>query len=256
MCTFTTASSTSVGGRRIDLTTGRSLPLTSGHEIAGEVVEIGSTAAGVAVGDVRVVYPWLGCGDCTVCAAGNEHLCASSLALGVVRDGGFADHVVVPHPRYLFDLGSVDPTLACTYTCSGLTAYGALMKVREKATGHYLLVIGAGGVGSAALSLVPSLRSLEDTSVIVVDIDDTRLAAASDAGADVVLNATSGDTAKRIRTLTAGGVRAAIDFVGSTDSSSLGIGSLAQGGELVVVGLFGGALPLPLPLLPLKQLWA
>lgn len=238
-------------GRRVDLSRGRSLPLTLGHEIAGEVVALGSTAASVAVGDVRVVYPWLGCGECAVCAAGAEHLCAAPRALGVVRDGGFADHVIVPHSRYLFDLTSVDPALACTYACSGLTAYGALEKVRDTVAGRHLLVIGAGGVGSAALSLV---RSIVQTTVIVVDVDDARLEVASDAGADAVLNATSSDTGKQIRTMSDGGVAAAIDFVGGSESASLGIGALAQGGELVVVGLFGGSLPLPLPLLPLKQL--
>ena len=139
-------------GRRVDLSKGRELPLTLGHEISGEIVAIGPTCTGVSVGDQRVVYPWLGCRMCAVCTDGQEHLCASPRSLGVVLDGGFADHVIVPHVRYLFDLSAVDPALACTYACSGLTAYSALMKVKAVAAGRHVLLIGAGGVGLAALS--------------------------------------------------------------------------------------------------------
>ena len=206
---------------------------------------------GVTVGDLRVVYPWLGCGVCAACAAGNEHVCPSGEALGVVRDGGFATHVIVPHARYLFDLAAVEPTLACTYACSGLTAYSALSKVRGAAAGRDLLLIGAGGVGLAAVNLV---RALVDARVIVVDMDASRLESASVAGADVVLSTASKGTAKQIRDMTHGGVAAAIDFVGSPSSSELGIATLAQGAELVVVGLFGGALSLALPMVPLRQL--
>ena len=156
-------------GRRLDLTKGRELPLTLGHEIAGTVVATGSDATDVAVGDRRVVYPWIGCGDCETCAAGDEHLCATPRPLGVILAGGFADHVLVPHLRYLFDYGPVDVTLACTYACSGLTAYSTLAKTtsRERGDPPQLLIIGVGGVGFAALSLAPSLvRSSSPTSTM------------------------------------------------------------------------------------------
>ena len=149
----------------------------------------------MSVGDRRVVYPWLGCRACQICADGDEHLCNRPQALGVVLDGGFADHLVVPHSRYLFDFGDVEDRLACTYACSGLTAYNAVMKVRAKATGRALLVIGAGGVGCAAIGLA---GALVDTTVIVADIDDARLHAASAIGADEVVNTTAGDAAKQV----------------------------------------------------------
>ena len=238
-------------GKRLDLSRGCELPLTLGHEIAGEVVAVGPMCHEASVGDRRVVYPWFGCRECQVCAEGDEHLCARPNALGVVRDGGFSDHVVVPDPRYLFDFGETEDKLACTYACSGLTAYSAVMKVRDSASGRHLLLIGAGGVGFAAISLV---RSLVDTTLIVADIDDTRLQTAADAGADEVVNVSAGNAAKQIRTLTDGGVAAAVDFVGSTETSGLALKVLGQGGVLIVVGLFGGAARLPLPLFPLKQL--
>ncbi len=82
------------------------LPLAMGHETVGEVLALGPMQAqGVAVGEARLIYPWIGCGVCEVCRAGDENLCPSKpRCLGVHCDGGYADHIVVPHPRYLLDL--------------------------------------------------------------------------------------------------------------------------------------------------------
>ena len=237
-------------GKRLDLSRGRELPLTLGHEIAGTVVALGSDARGVEAGARRVVYPWIGCDACPTCAAGQEHLCPQSQALGVMRHGGFSDHVLVPHPRYLLAFGDRPATLACTYGCSGLTAYGAVRKVQGRVDGRPLVIIGLGGVGFAALRLA---QAVTNASVIAVDVDEATLAAAADAGATVV-DARADDVVKQIRRLTDGGAPAAIDFVGAETTATLGLGVLATGGLLVVVGLFGGQLKTALPLLPLRSL--
>ncbi len=238
--------------RRLDLTGGRELPFTLGHEIAGAVVACGPDAAGVAVGDRRVVYPWIGCGGCPTCNAGDEHLCGAPRALGVTRAGGFADHVLVPHARYLFDPGPVGAAPAATCACSGLTAFGALRKVAARAP-HlpHLLLVGLGGVGMAALGLAPSVVAAE---MIAADVDAAKLDAAAARGAAGTVDASAADAVKQVRRRTGGGASAAIDFVGSAQSAAFALGALAPGGTLVVVGLFGGALKLSLPLLPLKQL--
>ena len=239
-------------GRRLDLTGGRDLPFTLGHEIAGVVVARGPGAAGVAVGERRVVYPWIGCGGCPTCDGGDEHLCGAPRALGITRAGGFADHVLVPHARYLFDAGTVAVARAATCACSGLTAYGALRKVaaRRDPVPH-LLLVGLGGVGMAALGLAPSVVTAD---LLAADVDPARLEAARGRGAAWTVDAGAADAAKQVRRRTGGGASAAIDFVGSPQSAALALGALAPGGTLVVVGLFGGALRLSLPLLPLKQL--
>ena len=237
-------------GKRLDLSKGRELPLTLGHEIAGTVVALGPAAGGVEVGARRVVYPWIGCGGCPTCQAGQEHLCARSRALGVTRPGGFSDHVLVPHPRYLFDFGDRPVTLACTYACSGLTAYGAVRKVLSRVEGQPLVIIGLGGVGFAALRLAQAVTT---ASIIAVDVDRETLQAAAETGAAVV-DARADDAATQIRRLTDGGAPAAIDFVGAETSAALGLRTLATGGLLVVVGLFGGQLRAALPLLPLRNL--
>ena len=238
------------GGRRLDLSKGRTLPLTLGHEIAGVAIACGPDAGGVDPGARYVAYPWIGCGGCDTCGSGHEHLCPQPRALGVTRAGGFSDHVLVPHPRYLFDVGDLPVTLACTYACSGLTAFGAVRKVRAQVDGRTLVIIGLGGVGFAALQLA---QALTDASIVVSDIDDATLHAAAEAGAEVV-DARAPDAARRIRRATGGGAAAVIDFVGSETSAALGLGVLATGGLLVVVGLFGGELRASLPLWPLRNL--
>ncbi len=237
------------GGKRLDLSRGRELPLTLGHEIAGTVVAKGPDAA-VDLGARRVVYPWIGCGVCHLCTGGQEHMCAESRALGITRDGGFADHVLVPDVRYLFEFGDRPITLACTYACSGLTAYGAVKKVRPRAEGRYLVIIGLGGVGFAALRLA---QVVTGAILIAVDVDPSTLRAAADAGA-VPVNARDDDAVAQIRSLTGGGAPAAIDFVGAETSANLGFRALSTGGFLVIVGLFGGQLTASLPLWPLRSL--
>ncbi len=219
-----------------------------GHEIYGEVVALGPAAEGLAVGDRRVVFPWIGCGDCPTCARGEEHLCTPGRALGIVAPGGFADHVLAPHPRYLFDCGPVSGALAATYACSGLTAYGALKKVGAIRPGDEIVIIGAGGVGMMAIQIARSAMGIDP---IVVDIDEARLRAARDLGASRTWNAGEARAAKQIRKAT-GGALAALDFVGNEATVNFGLGCLRKGGALVVVGLYGGALRLPIPFLPMN----
>lgn len=236
-----------------DLGNGKTLPaggpgMVLGHEISGTVVATGPETVGVALGDRCVVYPWIGCGQCTVCDAGEEHLCADGRVLGFQRAGGFADHVLVPHARYLLPIGDLPPSLACTYACSGLTAYSALKKVGELSAGESLVIVGAGGVGLNAIHLAPIVTGVQP---IVVDIKDDRLAAAKSAGAVDTVNAADATASKQLSRLTNGGAAAALDFVGSEASSQLAQRSLRKGGKLVIVGLFGGTFSMPLPMIPL-----
>ena len=238
------------GGKRLDLAKGRELPLTLGHEIAGTVVALGPEAHDIEVGARRVVYPWIGCGDCGFCVAGQEQLCPHSGALGVVRDGGFSDHVVVPHSRYLFDFGEQPINLACTYACSGLTAYSAVRKAQPRVEGRQLVIIGLGGVGLAALGLT---QVLTGAAVVGVDVDEAALQAAAETGATVV-DGSDKEAVKHIRRATGGGAPAVIDFVGAETTARLGFNALASGGLLVLVGLFGGQICASLPLWPLRSL--
>ncbi len=237
-------------GRKLDVSASRTLPFTLGHEIAGRVAAIGDSVTGVEVGERVVAFPWIGCGDCNFCAHDREHLCLQSRALGTHVDGGFADQVVVPHERYLFGYGDRHATLAATYGCSGLAAFSALLKVKEFVQRH-IVIIGAGGVGLAALRIAAALYNAH---CIVVDIDEAKLEAATALGATHTVNGSHKSSVRELRTLTGGGCTAVMDFVGSEASATQGFRLVAKSGILVVVGLFGGSLQVPLPLLSLKDL--
>jgi D-arabinose 1-dehydrogenase-like Zn-dependent alcohol dehydrogenase len=228
-------------GQKLDLSRGIALPHTLGHEIAGSVIALGPAASGVAVGDVRVAYPWIGCGQCNVCATGHEELCAAPRVLGLQRSGGFADHVLVPDARYLVDPGVLPPAQACTYACAGITAYAALKKAAPLAAGDTLLVIGAGGVGLSGVRVARRLYPHAD--IVVAEVDASKADLARAAGAREVIDPAAADAAKALVKATRGGVAAAIDFVGSGASFAFGLGVLRKGGRLVCVGLFGGAAP-------------
>jgi alcohol dehydrogenase/propanol-preferring alcohol dehydrogenase len=229
------------GDAKLDMTRALQPPRTLGHEIAGTVLAVGPEATGVQVGDRRVVFPWIGCGSCSLCQAGNEHLCNSPRALGIHRDGGFADHVVVPHPRYLLDFGSLEEEQACTYACSGLTAYSALKKVAPLGPRDPLLIIGAGGVGLSGIRLA---RQMFETPPIVVELDPAKWDIAREAGAGQVIDPKADGALKSLVKATGGGVAAAIDFVGAAATFNFGFGALRKAGKLVCVGLFGGSTPI------------
>ena len=134
-----------------------------GHENIGEVVEIGPQARGVAVGDRRLVHPWMGCGECAVCRRGDEQLCNAPRALGITVDGGYATHVLVPHPRYLMDVEGIPHGIACALMCSGLTGYGAIKKTIPHLRAGPLLIVGLGG-GKLCLSPTASTHLIVDVT--------------------------------------------------------------------------------------------
>jgi propanol-preferring alcohol dehydrogenase len=240
------------GGRRFHMSErGMKLPHTLGHEIAGEVVAFGPKARGVKKGQKRLVYPWIGCGDCGVCEDGDENLCLAPRYLGVQRAGGYSDHVLVPHPRYLLDMGKLTPAEAAPYACSGLTTYSALRKFGPTLKARPVVIIGAGGLGLMCLSI---LKAMKGKGAIVVDIDPAKRDAALKMGAIAAVDGAASDAVAKIKEAAKGPVWAAIDLVGSPATAQLGIDSLTKGGKLVIVGLFGGQITLPLPTIPQRAL--
>ena len=227
-------------------------PLTMGHEIVGEVVALGPDARGVKPGDKRLVHPWIGCGDCAVCRRGEEQLCLTPRFLGVQKPGGYADHVLVPHARYLLDLGKLTPAQAAPYACSGITTFGALKRVGEAVFREQpILILGAGGLGLMCLTL---LKALGGHGAVVADIDPKKRDAAMKAGALAAVDAAAPDAVKQVQAAAKAPIGAAIDFVGASNTARLGIDVLAKGGKYVIVGLFGGDITLSLPLLPMRAI--
>lgn len=239
------------GGARLPL--GLPLPHTLGHEVAGEVIAFGPDAKGVELGQHRALYSWIGCGDCPACNRGEENYCNRPRNLGCSAGigGGYASHVVVPHPRYLIDYGATPPALAATYMCSGLTAYGAMKKVPTPGPGDEVLIVGAGGVGMMGVQFA---KHLFGKGPLVADIDEGRLQAAMGAGAKAVYNTKDPDAVKQLMADTNGGALGVVDFVGSEATFAFCTQAVRRGGKVVIVGLFGGAMGMPIPMFPIRAL--
>lgn len=240
------------GGKVMNLTDrGLSLPIAMGHEIIGRVVKLGPDATGVKVGDIRIVFPWVGCGTCAACQADEDNMCLNNKSLGVYQHGGYATHVVAPHPRHLVDPGNLDPAVAATYACSGITVFSAIKKVMPLPADEPIVLIGAGGLGLNALAV---LKALKHRNVVVVDISAEKRAAAEAAGATKTVDGAAEDVVKRIIAACGAQPIAIIDLVNGTATARTAFASLRKGGKLVQVGLFGGELSLPLPLMPIRAL--
>jgi D-arabinose 1-dehydrogenase-like Zn-dependent alcohol dehydrogenase len=219
-------------------------PFTPGHEPFGVVEALGPRARGVKVGQKKLIYPWIGCGKCAVCKAGQDNYCVSgSRFLGVNRPGAYSTHVLVPGPKYLLDTAGIDDSFAATLACSAVTAYSAANKLPKLDKGDTVAVLGCGGLGLIAISV---LKARSKAAIVGCDIDDAKLAAAKKLGAKKTVDTRAADALQQMQ-----GIAAAIDFVGSPATASLGIAALRKGGRYVLCGLYGGELTHPLP--PIAQ---
>jgi len=239
------------GGRTISMSERIRFPLVMGHETSGEIVAMGSDATGVEVGSRHLVCGWIGCGSCAFCLDGDENLCTAPQFLGVNQDGGYADYIIVPHPRYLIDLKGLDPVAAAPLSCSGLTTYSALKKAGKRLFENRILLIGAGGLGLMALNL---LERMGGKGAVVLETDPARRAAALKAGAVAAIDPRADKLDEQVRAAMGGPIHFALDLVGSGETTGFAFNILDKGGKLVVVGLFGGAMQLPVPLLPSRVL--
>lgn len=232
------------GGKKFFLKDrGVTLPRALGHEILGSVEKLGPDAEQLPIGASRIVYPWVGCQTCRRCEDGDDNLCLKQQTRGVFTDGGFAQYITVPHAKYLVEYGNVDPAVACTYGCSGLTVLSCIQKIMPLKPQDPVLLIGAGGLGLAGIAM---LKAMGHEKIVCCDITPEKRQAALDAGATGVFDSTAPEAAK-VAIETAGEPYfAALDFVNTTRTAELGMSSLAKGGKLVAVGILGGELNISL----------
>jgi propanol-preferring alcohol dehydrogenase len=224
-------------------------PFTLGHENAGWVHAVGDGVTSVAVGDAVAVYgPW-GCGRCARCRLGIEIYCEDLMSApvpggggGLGLDGGMADYLLVPDARHLLPLpAGLDPVHAAPLTDAGLTPYHAVRRSWSKLPpGSTALVIGVGGLGHLGVQV---LKATTAARVIAVDPRDEALDLAERCGADLVLRPGDG-TVDTVRAATGGhGADVVLDFVGSESTLALGAAAARQLGDLTIVGIAGGVLP-------------
>jgi D-arabinose 1-dehydrogenase-like Zn-dependent alcohol dehydrogenase len=230
------------------------LPHTLGHEIEGEVVAIGPDVKDVKVGQRFAAFPWIGCGKCPSCLRGEENLCVGGprqLGCSSGVAGGYATHCMVPHPKYLIDYGKTDPALGAAYMCSGLTAYSAMKRVGALGPDDQVLVLGVGGVGMMGVQFA---KAMFHKGPLAADIDDGKLDAAKKAGASAVYNTKDPEAAKKLMADTKGGAYAVVDFVGSEKSFAFASQAVRRGGKVIIVGLFGGGMAMPIPMFPFRTI--
>ena len=228
----------------------RQRPITLGHENAGVIEAVGAQVTDLQPGDGVAVFGAWGCGACPQCERGEDNLCLRPVFPGVTVDGGWAEKLLVPHPRNLVKLEDLDPVIAAPLTDAALTPYRAVRKLLSRlGPGRTLAVIGVGGLGHMALQIVRALAPA--TTVVAVDLSEDKLAMASELGADHCV-AAAADVGATIQALTGGGADAVIDFVGNDASLANAAASLAVGGKLVIVGIAGGTLNFSFWKMPLE----
>jgi D-arabinose 1-dehydrogenase-like Zn-dependent alcohol dehydrogenase len=232
------------GGRRFHMSErGMHPPVTLGHEPFGTVIAAGPQAAAAPLGKDRLVCPWIGCGQCARCREGQDNHCMAPRWIGIQRAGGYADHLLVAHPRYLVDADGIDPAWAATLACSGLTTFSAVSKLAPIPREEWVAVLGAGGLGLMAIGM---LRALGHANIVVVDIDATKFSAARQAGAAASVEANAPDAAKKLQEIAGGPLYGAVDLVGAASTATLALGPLRKGGRVILVGLYGGEIPISL----------
>lgn len=206
-------------------------PLILGHEIAGRVVEMGSSVRDLQFGDF-VGVPWIhwSCGQCEFCLAGNENLCPRQKITGITVDGGYAEFVKAPASHVLKIPGGLSPVDAAPLFCAGLTVYRALKKAGPL-MGRRLAVFGIGGLGHVAVQLGKYFGA----EVTAIDISDAKLELARALGASDVLNAASTDVAKQLRR--SGGIHVSLVSSGAKAAYDMAFYCLRPTGTLLVVGL-------------------
>ncbi|MBD3656982.1 MULTISPECIES: alcohol dehydrogenase [Marinobacter] len=239
-------------GRKLDLgERGIKLPVTLGHEVVGTVVSMGEKVEEVSVGQQKLIYPWIGCGECSVCQRGEENLCTKPGSLGVFKPGGYSEYILVPHQRYLESLGSLNPANASLLACSGLTTFSAIKKIQPVHNEEFVVVVGCGGLGQLAIKTLV-LSGIEN--VIAVDVSEEKREIAKSSGAKFAFDPRDEKIAELVAEAGNGNCIAVLDFVGNDQTMEFGLGVLRKGGKFVAVGLHGGEIRYPIPFLITKAI--
>jgi NAD+-dependent secondary alcohol dehydrogenase Adh1 len=213
---------------------GVKLPYTPGHENAGWVHEIGSAVTNVAVGDTVIVHPFISCGLCGPCRAGDDMHCLNGSFPGINRDGGFADFLQTSARSVVKLAPGLEPKDIAALADAGLTAIHAVKKaIGLLGPGTHAVVIGAGGLGHIGIQC---LKAMTPAEIIVLDPSDPALALARELGADHTVKV-DGTQVDKVMELTDGlGAEAIIDFVGEKGAIEDGVAMVRDGGFYYVIG--------------------
>lgn len=209
------------------------LPLTLGHEIAGDVVSIGKNVKVFKVKDKVVLANVIACGKCEYCKSGRENLCADLDQIGFTADGGYAEYVKTKEQTLVELPENVSYEVGSILTCAAASCYHAIVDIAQAKKGETILLNGFGGLGSNALQIAKHLG----LKVIAVDVAKDKLKMAAELGAEKTIDATSQNVQEETKKFTNNnGVDIAIEFVGRSKTIENAFKSLGKTGRLVFVG--------------------
>lgn len=210
-------------------------PLVPGHEFSGEVVQVGSAVRDVAVGDLVSGEGHIVCGTCRNCRAGRRQMCIRTKGLGVQRDGAFAEYLTLPGTNVWVHHGTVDPEVGALFDPLGNAVHTALT---FPVVGEDVLVTGCGPIGLMAIAVA---RHAGARFVVGTDVSATRLAMATDMGADLGVD---------VRDDPAAAIRAAQHTLGMREGFDVGfemsgaptalpsmVANMNHGGRIAMLGL-------------------
>lgn len=217
----------------VDGTTAAAYPVVLGHEVAGTVAALGPDADGIATGTRVSMLPYVGCGQCGRCRAGQLQACAQRQVLGVNRPGGQADYLVVPVSCLVALPDGVPAAIGAIVADAVATPFHAIRRSGVKA-GETAVVLGLGGLGMHAVQLLVDVVGAE---VIAVDPRPAARARAAELGARLVLDAGDRTVVDAVVAETRGGADVAFDLVGSPGLVSTALRCLRPQGTCVVVGI-------------------
>ncbi len=218
------------------------LPFIPGHEAIGIVVALGAGVTLVKEGD-RVGVPWLysACGHCEYCLSAWETVCGEAQFGGYTKNGGFAEYVLAD-PQYVAHIPQgMDPKEAAPVICAGITTYKGIKETGAR-PGEWIAISGCGGLGHMAIQYAKAMG----LHVCAVDIEDSKLDHAKKLGADMVVNAKTGDPAAALHKAIGGGAHGVLITAPSLAAFKQGVGMTRKRGTCVLVGLPPGEFPTPL----------
>lgn len=221
-----------------------------GHELLGEVVEVGSYAAkhyGYKAGDTVSTESHIFCGVCHQCKIGDAHVCANHRIIGISMDGCFAEYVKLPAKElWPTDLTRIRPEVAAIQEPLGNSVHAC---GRVDLSGKRIAIFGCGTVGLFSIIVA---RSMGATTIIGIDPKDDHLKMAERLGADAVLKVSREQMAtpkaeadreivEKIRKLCFGeGVDVAFEMAGSNQAVNSAIQATRGGGDIILFGLSAG----------------
>jgi D-arabinose 1-dehydrogenase-like Zn-dependent alcohol dehydrogenase len=217
------------------------LPLILGHEIAGEVVEVGTETTNAKPGDRVVLYHHLTCGMCRFCKSGRESLCTNMGGIvGVVCDGGYAEYIKIPSRNLVAIPGNLSFEDASIATNCVVTSLHCLRERAQIEPLDDVLIVGAGG--GVGIHCIQAAKALGANLVIGIDTTEEKLEKVRSVGADHVILYRKGEAfEKEVLKITANrGVDVAIEFAAKSDTLASTYRSMATAGRMVILGLHVG----------------